>query len=447
MTQGEINMSDSTTENHRSTRTSFLDRTWSEHWTVMALRPIRPPDVAALRADMVEFMASNPDHPLSCNLAADGRRWLPVAPSERESHIANLIVSGTAVDGVDDPHALLMEHRPADDAAAPYKVIVGEESIILYFAHVAGDAVVFSPFSVLMALGDVEGLRPLRADAGLPTVARVFAKEFGAHWREWWRHLRSATAPAATGATGVVAPRPLVAETTAVGMPLSVEGLNSFKAWRKETCPEISAAALMASATYLAFAAEGLPINRDAFYTLVDLRRHLPKNQALRPGNLAKSLLVHTDLADPIRVGDDLRGLVDSARGVPALLSGAVSEALRRSRGHGHGTAPASAVVTMTFNSMMRNPGIEHIPWTDPAEARYLGMSYPIGGDGISVFACAVEGKIDFAASFNPNVLDRDAVHRALVRLQDMPSLLSNPAGESAARLRDRFAPIQIQTG
>ena len=439
-------MTDSASTAHRGKRTSYLDRTWRDHWGVLALRPIQPPDVTELRKSMVEFMARTPDHPLSCNLAADGRRWLPVAESQRESHVANLIVSGPAADGTDDPHAMVMKQRPADGATAPYKIVVGEESIISYFAHVAGDAVVISPFAVLMALGDVEGLRPLGADAGLPTAARMFAKELGAHWREWWRHLRSVDAPMAPEALPATAPNQAVpAETTAVGMPLSVDGFKAFKAWRKATFPEMSATALMASATYLAFAAEGLPINRNAFYTLVDLRRHLPKNQARRPGNLAKSVLLQSDLADPERVGRDLRALVDSARGVPALLTGAVSEALRPSGGHA--AASDAAVVTMTFNSMPQNPGIDHIPWTDPEQARYLAMSYPISHDGISVFASAIEGKVEFSAAFNPNVLDRNAVRRALTRLQDMPSLLSSQIAEISSLEPVELERVQANTG
>ena len=115
--------------------------------------------------------------------------------------------------------------------------------------------------------------------------------------------------------------------------------------------------------------------------------------------------------------------------------------------GSGLVAASDAAVVTMTFNSMPQNPGIDHIPWTDPEQARYLAMSYPISDDGISVFASAIEGKVEFSAAFNPNVLDRNAVRRALTRLQDMPSLLSSQIAEISSLEPVELERVQANTG
>ena len=177
----------------------------------------------------------------------------------------------------------------------------------------------------------------------------------------------------------------------------------------------------MASAVYRALKAEGIPLNDKGFYTLVDLRRHLPKKQSLRPGNFAKSAFIPADMDDMEAVAAALKELVSSSRAVPALLAGAVSAALRRPTPSGHaGGGP----LTMTFNSMLRNPGVEHIPWIDTSQAQYLTMAYPVDSDGISVSACAVEGRVLFSASFDSGRVDSRAVARALDSLHDMPSVL-----------------------
>lgn len=424
----------------RGRRTSYLDRTWLNHWTVLTLTPIAAPSVDDLRSKMVDFMASDPYHPLCCTLEDSGKRWRPVAPEDRMRHVTETIVHGGPF-YVDDPFPYLDEHRPDDGSTAPFKIMVEPDSITFYFAHACGDAAVFSPFTVLVALGDIEGLRPLKADAGLGVAIKIFGKEAGQHWGEWWQHLR-ANGNSTPGVPAVDAPpqrgRPV---TTATGTLLTANEFNDFKAWRKRVYPELATTALMASAVYLALTAEGVPVNGVGFFTLVDLRRHLPEKQSLRPGNFAKSAFIPADMANPVDVGAGLRQLVASSRAVPAMLSGALSMALRRK---GSPATPGTAgPVTMTFNSMMRNPGVEHIPWTDPSEARYITMAYPVDSEGISVSACAVEGRVLFSASFDSNRVDAGAVARALGHLHDMPTLLE-PGGRDDA-VAERLEPEPIE--
>ena len=141
---------------------------------------------------------------------------------------------------------------------------------------------------------------------------------------------------------------------------------------------------------------------------------------------LAVSVLVNTALSDPVRISRDLRALIRSAIAIPALLKGVVLQSFSRRLPFGprRGAGGCGNSVRMTFNSMQRNPGIATIPWLDRSRARYMGMSYPIAPNGISVFACIVDDRMEFSASFRSDVLDRAAVQRALNRLQDMPGLL-----------------------
>lgn len=421
----------------RGARTSYLDRTWRNHWTVLALTPIKPPNIDVVHAKYLEFMESDPTHPLCCTLEDGGKRWQPVPAAQRRAHVERIIVGGRSCD-LEDPFTYITDNQPPDGYTAPFKVVIGADSITSYFAHATGDAAVFSPFSVLMSLGDVEGLKPLRANAGLGVASKIFLKEVSAHWRDWWTHSRSAEV---VTPTATVAADPLAqptGTTTAVGMKLSHEEFGRFKAWRKANHPDLSATALMASAAYRALAGQGLPVNPAGFYTLVDLRRHLPKNQSLRPGNLAKSVFIPADMDSPADVATGLRRLVDTARSVPALLAGAVSAALRR-ESHDE-AASESGPVTMTFNSMVRLPGLEHVPWSDPSRAQYFTMSYPAGANGVSVAAVSVEGQVIFSASFDPGILGKDAVSTALEQLRDMPALLSPGSVEFAVPVQEEVS-------
>lgn len=59
-------------------------------------------------------------------------------------------------------------------------------------------------------------------------------------------------------------------------------------------------------------------------------------------------------------------------------------------------------------------------------------MAYPVSSNGISVVACLIGDQIEFSASFDPGVVDRQAVERALAQLQDMPALLGGVCPEPA---------------
>lgn len=421
-----------TTEFGRGRRTTYLDRTWLDHWTVLMLAPIKVPTLDELRSRMLEFMSENPRHPLACTLEDGGRRWRPVARRDRERHVDEVIVAGESFD-IENPFDHLDQQRPDDRSNAPYKVIVGPGSMLFYFSHACGDAGVFSPFAVLMSLGDVHGLTTLLADAGLPVTTKMLFKEFRPHWREWWQHLRQpahVTAPPSAAMQDSMSARE--SKTTARGALVSSAEFDAFKTWRKATCPELATTALMASATFVALEREGIQLNDKGFYTLVDLRRHLPKNQAFRPGNLAKSAYISVDMHDPAAIGSGVKELVSSARAVPATVVGAVSAALARPA-----RRPETGVLeplTMTFNSMMRIPGIEHFPWVDPRDAHFITMSYHVGVNGISISACAVEGGMSFTASFDPTRIEADAVSRALAQLRDIPAVLE--ARSPAANLK-----------
>lgn len=252
------------------------------------------------------------------------------------------------------------------------------------------------------------------------TASGLVVKEFTSHYRDWWRHFRRDT-PRGAAAGVPLTPVPRVVTTDAVGLRLSPAGVQRLQTWRERAFPGTSTSALVAAAAYRALACNGVVVDPDGFYTLIDLRRYLRGGQALRAGNLAKSVYIRANMVDPVAVSAGVRGAIDSARGVPALVIGGLETALRPA------ARPVAQIdkITMTVNSMMRIPGVDRIPWRDPSVARCITMAYPSRPDNLSVFACGVAGSIEFAVNFPPEVVDGSAVERAVEELDDIPGLMS----------------------
>ena len=242
------------------------------------------------------------------------------------------------------------------------------------------------------------------------------------HYRQWWQHFRSPSAqPRVTDRTPV--PVPACHRTDTVGHRVAPDAIARLQQWRKEIYPDVATSALVAAAAHRALTSNGIALNPAGCYTLIDLRRYLPAKQALRPGNLVKSVYIPAEMDDPQAIAAGIRDAVESARAVPALAIGGLHAA-----GSPRDQRPVRTEiqgVTMTFNYMMHNPGVDHIPWKDASAARYATMSYPCAPDNLAVFACGAADGIDFSVTFVPEVIDTSAVQRALSELDDMPALLS----------------------
>ncbi len=412
------NLSDS-----RRARPSWIDRTWAGHYSVLSLSPIEQPDIARLKADLLELMASDPANPVNCVLSTDGRRWMEVEEATRVRHLDSVVIATGPFD-TEDPYDYLRRYAPDPTSGIPYKVLVGPDSLTCYIAHVLGDAVVVCSFAVLLALGDVHGLRHLRPDSGMGVAVRLLRSEARDHYKSWWQHFRATPKVQAPPIpAGGNRPVPALISSDAVGHRISPEAVAALQDWRRTTCPEVSTSGLIAAATHRALTRNGIEMNPDGFFTLVDLRRYLPEKQALRPGNIVKSVFIPACMNDPSDVGAGIKEAVSSARAIPALAIGALSSGLRP--GSRQPAISESAYSTMTFNYMMRLPGTDHIPWRDLGAARFSSMSYPCTPDNLAIFACGVAGAVHFSASFVPEVIDKSAVRNALQELDDIPALLA----------------------
>ncbi|WP_418004898.1 hypothetical protein ACNO8X_08245 [Mycobacterium sp. PDNC021] len=400
---------------------------WARHWSAIAMGPIARPEVGVLRAALAEFMATDPMNPLCCTLSADGRSWLPVENERRADFLQQAVVSTEPMDMV-DVHSYIRRHAPHPDQRIPYKILVGPDSLTCYLAHVVGDAVPHSAFAVSLALGDVDELRYLKPDVGMFTAARLLVSQTRPHYKDWWQYHRAGPRPDTAGPTTIPVPNQLSAD--GIGLRVSAPSFERFQQWRKDNHPDVPTSALIAAAAYRSLTHNGVPLNPDGFYTVIDLRRYLPAKNALRPGNLAKSIYIPADMTDPRSIAAGIRSAVDSARGIPALAQGGLIAVLRDRKWQQHPTEISK--ITMSFNLMMRNPGLNHIPWLDPDAARYTVMTYPTSPTNLTVAACGSNGTIEFAVSFVPELVSKAALRQSLTELSDLTAVLSS--GPAACR-------------
>ncbi|MGJ6126764.1 hypothetical protein QN239_29715 [Mycolicibacterium sp. Y3] len=406
----------------RPRRPSWIDRTWANHWSAIAVGPIVRPEVDEIRSMLAEFMENDPTNPLNCVLSENGRRWCPIERSRRDQFLDRAVVSTERMSTV-DLHPYIRKHAPEPNERSAYRILVGPDSLTCYWAHILGDVVSNSAFPVLLTLGDVDGLRYLKPDVGMTTAGRLLLGEFRSHHKKWWQHHRRGARPFPASAPASI-PVPAQLSADAVGYRMHAAEFQRFQQWRKDNLPEAPTSALMAAATHHALARNGVTVSADGFYTVVDLRRYLPADHALRPGNLAKSVYIPANMADPNDIGQAIRLAVDSARAVPALAIGGLRAGLlpRSHRPH-----PAEIPgITLTFNLMMRNPGLDHVRWTDLSTARYTVMTYPTSPENLTVAACGANGGIEFAASFVPELVDKRALQNSLVDLGDITDLMSS---------------------
>lgn len=175
--------------------------------------------------------------------------------------------------------------------------------------------------------------------------------------------------------------------------------------------------AVLTARVFAGLRAEGVALRADAYYSLFDLRSLLGDDARSISGNLAKSVLVEADLNDPAAVDEALRVTMESRRALPALAIGAV-RSLRPPR---RLAVPPSDEVVLSFSSMSSLAGLEGLPWATSEGRRYVGLGYPTGPTGISVFAVRFRDRLELTASFDRASADPAAVTRALRRVAEGP--------------------------
>lgn len=402
-----------------------LDRPWHRHFSSLAVGPLKVPTVEALRELFAGLMADDPELPLLCTIGDDGKRWVPVPAGERDAFLAR-VVSSSAEMPFDDTVGHIERHRPPVDTDLPLSVVLGPESVVIYFSHLLGDANTFSRAALMIATADGAGLATLRERASFRDALRILRSETSAHWREWARLAmpgRGTTDGAVPAGPVSRPPRPIAdaPDPRAAEAVLTNAQVSALTKWRNQNCRGVSITAVLTSAVYRALVEHGVPMDGDGFYSLFDLRRYLPAEQQGMVGNLAKSVYLSADLTDPAAIAAAMDAVIDSARPVPGLVAGA---AVTRIRPPQHDDVQTPGPISMSFSSMPTLPGLADLPWLRDTGRRYVGYGYPVGVRGISIFAIRLRDRMELTASFDGRVIDPAVARRALAELTDVHRLL-----------------------
>ncbi len=405
-----------------SRRMNLLDRPWHGHFHAAVASTIAAPTLEQLRDSFVEFITAYPDHAIAGRVSPDQRRWVQVAPAERRAHAERVFQAGPESNEAED----WLNHAISNvDQELPLSVYVGAEAISISLTHMTTDGASCSLVISALARNDFAAISSLEPHADLSMLIKAAFRSVREYGSRWWATFRGKDNLAISAGTAAELVDPAgwvnsAPQPTAVMHRLEPAAMARANAWRKATGQEISLTSLLTSAVWRALAAESIPVAPGGFTGLFDLRRFLPKQQQVLPGNLAKAIHVATDMRDPAGLHAAVQATVATGRALPAAIIGAVSSLLPR-----RASAPTAKALELTFSSMPALPGRDSLPWTDPDNARYGGLGFPTSATGISAFSVRIGQATEMYASFDARTVSPAAVKRAFARLDDIESLMS----------------------
>lgn len=394
---------------------TWLDRPWAMDRSTGIMFDIAAPDVHVLRATYARFLAQRPDDAVNSRLSPDFLRWERIPQAERAAHAERVITFDPALPNA-DPAGYLAERVLDRYSNLPFKVVVGPRSVATFTNHMLGDGTTFSRVNAGAVTNDFDTWAAFEPRARLGQLRPAALRGARKHGRQW-AHIARAGGPAlAPGSSD--GPDPV---TGAVGITMTREEFAATNTWRKQALPGVGLTAIYTSAYLLALRAEGVAAESRAFHVLIDARRYLPEAQRAVAGNLSKSLLVETDVADPAAVQAAIGEAVSVERVVPAIMQGSVTTGLKRidGRERTHSRGP----IVLSVSSMPSLPGREAAPWIDPDDAHYVGFGYSPVDTGASCFAVGISGRVEFTMSFDRHTIDPAVARRAIERLHALPSL------------------------
>ena len=399
-------------------RIALIDRPWAGHRSVVLVTPLTVKPIAEIRAMLAEFLRQHPQSPLACRLDAASGRWVPVPAAERESHLDRILISAADPDPA-DVEGHIAEHLETEAAHLPLVIVVSPTSILSQTDHAVGDLATLTRMIDALAQADLAALAALTRRTPTSVPVKTLVKGLRSHYRDWAGYVRARTGPPAFRETGDAVPlRPAFA-----GMILGNDALRAITRWRNANARGVSLTCVLTSAVHQALRAHGIPMHDAGFYTLLDMRALLPESPDPRWGNLAKSLYLSADVADPRSVEASLREARDTQRTLPATVVGAVTSALNRAQPNATHQRPVSPVL-LTFNSVPTLPGLSELPWLSEQGRRFYGFGPSLGLGDISVSTIRLREYMEVTASFDETTVSTETMRRALAALADPAALL-----------------------
>lgn len=406
------------------------DRRWMGANGVILATGVGTRPVERARELFAEFMELHPQHPLACRIDRKGHRWVPVPAADRAVHVQRLMIAADDPDP-EDLEPYIRARIDALSSELPFLAVVSPQSIFLIVCHGIGDGVTVDRLSASLLARDaasdsevVARLAALEPRITWMPVARELVRGLRRHRQDWLAHVPNPLRRRA-GAGGPAAPRPVSPGRPAfTSVIVTNEQLRGLLRWRNREASKASIAAVLTCATYRALAGQGIVIDPQGYYAILDIRPYLPVGSAERFGNGAKSLRLTADLDDPMAISTALKEAADNRRVVPAV---ALSSPMRRRPPAGSPPAQGAGRLALTFTFQPTSAEMPRLPALVGQPRSLYGFGTPASAGGVAVFAVRLREHMQITASFDESTVSMESVRKALASLTDPRSVLDAP--------------------
>jgi hypothetical protein len=376
--------------------------------------------------------AAGPHTRVALGFAADAKYW-HIDPTNLEEWCEEIVVSVPPVNA-DAIVALANRQAWLLDAQHPLRIILAGDYIIQVNDHALGDGVLFvDRLATIISLAT--GVRTLPywvSTAPAPNPLRRAVRHTLAHRGAIAaltaeRRADRAHARAHPGrSTGV--PREWRPDLSIVATRVAATRMAAFKSAARGSAATLSASLIVALRS--ALRSEDVPLSRDAM-VIYNLRRYLPEGENVVSGNFVSGLLVRAANPDDAEsLSDAMRVQIESARPLAALVVGVVKAGLVGVPSRLWRSVGDRPSANLVFNNLGRAEAFDGLPWTASPDDRTCAIiTRPGSPEDVTILMVMVAGVLHVTASFHANVLNEEAVNRALARFAADPVALLG-AGE-----------------
>ncbi|MDL9936078.1 hypothetical protein QSJ18_04940 [Gordonia sp. ABSL1-1] len=414
-------------------RPTWLDLARGDSRVVIGMGPCRVPAGPDLAADLFRLARISTGNRLAVRRVPHVRHWR-VDPDRLIDAVTDFAVAFPGSDHLSlrEKVTLLHNSTPTPDGLRIYTT---GDQLITDIPHAVFDGVMIVQLWLYLTRWR-PGMTPAWAQAPLlrPHLAWALTRHLALDPRRLAAIAR--TGRPAGSAAGTPAPIPSttaspVAQLATRSATLDPAGLAGLRNWRTESAPDTTMAVILMTVLTRALTEAGVQL-APRVHVVVDGRRY-DRRLGAHLGNAAVGLnLEFARAAPPQDLQRELGRAVAAGRPLAAMLAISFGQFMSRHRTQ-EPSAVASAVTesdgaVASFSHLL---GLDTMPdgdWLGGFDRHELiGITEPMGQDGIAFLMLKMRDRYDLSASFRPGEHDAGAIEAALDRATRHPVELLAP--------------------